>query len=172
MKEGERALLIAVIGASATIFVALYGALAAYLSVRRDRRRALYGEATRAAVAWNEQLYRVRRRREGDEASLVEHFHHVQGEIAHYQAWIGSDSRFMKRSFDRLVRESKRATQSLINEAWEHPIRPLPGNASSSDEHPDLDDLAAAFQRDVRGHLSPQPWRKMAVVWRNRGKAK
>lgn len=164
-------MLIAVIGASATILVALFGVLAAYLSVRRDRRRALYGEATRAAVAWNEQLYRVRRRRAGDEASLIEHFHQIQDDLAHYQAWIGSESRLMKRSYDRLVLGSKSATQSLINEAWEQPIRPLPGNACSSDEHPHLDDLAAAFLRDVRSHLSPQPWRKLAVAWRNREKA-
>ena len=168
LTETERALLVAGIAASATITVALLTALAAYLAMKRERRREVYSEAVRSAVSWKEMLYRVRRRSEGQEQDLISRFHELQDRLAYHQAWVGSDSEYMKRSYDRLVSEIKAKTQPLIAEAWTGTIRPVPGNAWPEDVHPDLSGLVDTFLEDVRGHLSPWPWRKLAVVCRNR----
>ena len=156
------------IPAAATISVAALSALAAYLATRRDRRRTLYSEAVKAAVAWEEMLYRVRRREAGTERDLVQSFHEIQDQQAYYRAWIGSESQYMKRSYDRLISEVKSTTSDLILEAWDKPVRPLPANALPDDDHPDVDACIDAFLADVRSHLSPWPWRKLAVAWRNR----
>lgn len=168
LTETERALLVAGIAAAATISVALFTALAAYLASKRERRRVLYSEAVKVAVGWKEMLYRVRRREAGQEPVLINRFHDLQDELAYYQAWIGSDSKYMKRSYDRFVAGVKQKTERLITQAWVDRVRPVPGNAQPGDEHPDLSDLTASFLEDVRSHLSPWPWRKLAAAWRNR----
>lgn len=113
-------------------------------------------------------LYRVRRRAAGDDRKLIDDFHALQDSLTYYQAWIGSDSLYMKRSYDTLVKGVKSGTEPLITAAWAEPIRKSPGNATPTDEHPDISELVDNFLRDVRGHLSPLPWRKLAVRWRNR----
>ena len=168
LTEAERILLVAVIAGFVSITVALLSAVAAYLATKRDRRRVLYSEAIRAAIAWKEMLYRVRRRQEGQEAELVAQFHQLQDNLSYYQAWVGSESRYLRRSFDALVNGVKRRTEGSITQAWNDPIRPAPGNAVEGDNHPDLSDLVDTFLRDVRSHLSAQPWRRWAMAWRNR----
>lgn len=148
--------------------MAIIAALAAYLAHKRDRRRTLYSEATRAAVRWKEFLYRVRRREKGQERDLIQGFHGLQDELSYYQAWVGGDSKYMKRSYEKFVGEVKERTGKLIVAAWEEPIRAVPGNARPDDTHPDLSDVTDAFLKDVRSHLSPWPWRKLASAWRNR----
>lgn len=168
MSDATKAVITTSITAGATLTVAILSLLAAYLAGKRERRRSLYSEAVRAAVAWRELLYRVRRRRAGQESELISAFHSAQDQLAYYQAWVGSDSRLMKRSYDRLVREVKAQTEDLIRSAWADPVRPIPGNAVDTDEHPDLSAAIDTFLKDVRSHLSPWPWRKLAVVGRNR----
>jgi hypothetical protein len=162
----------AVIAASATVAVGAITAGTAYLASQRDRRRNLYGEAVKVAVGWKEQLYRVRRREQSVEREIINEFHRLQDSLAYHQAWIGSDSLYMKRSYDHLVAGVKARTESLITAAWAEPIRPTPGNAQSNDSHPEISDLVDDFLTDVRSHLSPWPWRKVAVRWRNRESAR
>jgi hypothetical protein len=168
LTDTERALLVAGIAAAATVIVGLLAALAAYLASKRERRRDLYSEAVRAVVGWKEMVYRLRRREAGQERELINHFHTLQDQLSYYQAWIGSDSKYMKRSYDRLVKGVKDRTEKLITDAWKERIRAKPGNARPGDVHPELSDLVDSFLRDVRSHLSPWPWRKLAVWWRNR----
>jgi hypothetical protein len=158
------------IPAATAIGVACLSALAAYLAGKRDRRRTLYSEVTKAAVAWEEMLYRVRRRSPGRERELVDRFHELLDDLTYHKAWVGSESRYIGRSYDTLTRGVKSATASLIIKAWSEPVRPLPGGALPGDEFPEVSPLVDAFLSDVRSHLSPWPWRKLAVVWRNRGK--
>jgi hypothetical protein len=129
------------IPAASAIAVASLSALAAYLAGKRDRRRALYSEATKAAVAWEEMLYRVRRRSPGQERELVDHFHDLQDDLTYHKAWVGSESRYMGRSYDALAMGVKSATASLIIKAWSDPVRPLPGGALPDDEFPDVSSL-------------------------------
>lgn len=168
LSKTEHDLLIAAIPAAAALCVGLLSALAAYLASKRERRRALYSEATKAAVAWGEMLYRVRRRRVDQEWELVSLFHEVQAQITYYDAWVGSESVYIKRSYDRLVREIKFASRDLIRSAWDAEPAARPGNAPLDEVNPDVSMHVDRFLRDVRSQLSPWPWRKLAVRWRNR----
>lgn len=169
LTDTERALAVALIAALATLLAAVIAASVAYFSSKRDRRRVLYSEATKAALGWKEMLYRVRRRQAGDDAAyaLVARFHETQDSLTYYSTWVASDSKHMARSYRRLVERVKRSTEELIREAWNGPIRPVPGDSLPGDIHPDVDKWAEEFLRDVRSHLSWQPWRKFAVVKRN-----
>jgi hypothetical protein len=168
LTESERAIVVASIAGAVSISVAVLGALAAYFAAKRQQRRATYSEAVRAATAWKELLYRVRRRQEGQAGAIVELFHEAQDSLSYYEAWIGAESKYMARSYKRLVAAVKHQTEDPIRNAWRQKLRPLPGDAVPEDVHPDVGGAVSAFLKDLRSHLSPLPWRKLAVVWRNR----
>lgn len=168
VSENERALIVTAIAGTVSIVVAVLGGLAAYLAAKRQQRRSTYSEAVRAATAWKELLYRVRRRRKGQAPAIIELFHQAQDSLSYYKAWVGAESKYMARSYERLIKAVKRPTEVLIQQAWQDPIRPVPGDAQPGDIHPDFDEAVGAFLQDVRSHLSPWPWRKIAMVWRNR----
>jgi len=159
---------IAVLGMATTVSVAVLSALALYFASKRERRRILYSEAVQAILNWNEMLYRVRRRGDNQGRDLISTFHGLQEELSYYEAWIGSESIYMSRSYTRLVKAIKSKTESLIRDAWKDPIREEPGDALEIDKHPDVSVDVGSFLRDVRSHLSPFPWRKIALVYRNR----
>lgn len=173
LTETERALLVAMMAAFASISVAILTATAAYLSAKRERRRSLYGECVKAAIAWVELLYRVRRRGSADEAAsaLDERFHEAQESLAYYSGWVGSDSKFMARSYRTLVSEVKAQTSTAIQDAWGQEGRAPGSPPSEGDVHPDISAAVDRFLRDVRSHLSWQPWRKLAFAYRNRAKS-
>lgn len=168
VSDNERAVLTAVVAGAVSLTVAVLGALAAYLAGKRQQRRGTYSEAVRAATAWKELLYRVRRRQRGGAPAIIELFHVAQENLAYYEAWVGAESKYMARSYKRLVRAVKAKTEPLIQEAWKGNVRIAPGDALPTDLHPALDADVGAFLKDVRSHLSPWPWRKIAMVWRNR----
>jgi predicted metal-dependent hydrolase len=159
---------IALVGSAVTVVVALLSALTAYLAAKRERRRVLFSEAVQAIIGWKEMLYRVRRRGSDQTRELVQSFHALQDKLSYYEAWIGSESKFMSRSYSRLVRTVKSSTMPLIQNAWDRPVRPEPGNATDEDIHPNLDNAVDGFLRDVRSHLSPVFIRKFALAYRNR----
>ncbi|WP_280483618.1 hypothetical protein [Nocardia farcinica] len=148
--------------------VAVLSALFARIFAQRDRRRQMFGEAFRAALEWREMLYRVRRRDNTDEGerAVIDKFHDLQERLDYYEGWIGSESKYMRRSYRKLVSEAKKATRDLIREAWDSPGKR--GNAENNDEQPMINpDVQGGFLRDVRHHLSLQPWRWALVVVRN-----
>lgn len=159
---------IAILGSATTVVVALLAALAAYLASKRDRRRTLYSEAVQVIVGWKEMLYRVRRRSPDQTEQLVTAFHELQDKLSYYQAWIGGESKYMSRSYARLVTSVKTATEALIWKAWDEPVRPAPGKTLADDTHPDISAFVESFAADLRSHLSPLPWRKLALAYRNR----
>ena len=160
---------VSITSAVTAIVVALMSLLIARSFVGRDRKRQLYGEAYKTALEWREMVYRLRRRdntREHDRL-LTDRFHDLEERLDFYNGWIGSESLYMRRSYEKLVADSKQATLALIRDAWD--VAGRAGNADPSDVHPTPSpDLADAFLRDVRSHLSFQPWRWAAVVIRNR----
>lgn len=130
----------------------------------------MYGEAFRAALEWQEMLYRIRRRENTNEAAhaVITRFHDLQERLNYYEGWIGSESKYMRRSYRRLVDSQKREMKNYIQDAWSKPG--TTGNAQDDDRYPDaaiLTDAADLFLRDVRNHLSIQPWRWLIVVFRN-----
>lgn len=166
-KSGTGPTTAAIIAGSVALTVAVLSALSAYLAAKRQQRRVTYSEAVKAATAWTELLYRVRRRRRGQGPAIIELFHLAQENLAYYQAWVGAESPHMACSYRRLVTTVKAATEAEIQQAWQDPIRPIPGDALPNENHPDIDEAVGAFLKDVRSHLSPWPWRKLAMVRRN-----
>lgn len=151
--------------------MALFTVSVTQLANGRDRRRKLYGEAVKAALAWKELLYRVRRRPSGDEGAreLISKFHEAQERLDFYHAWIGTESKSLSRSYDTLVRGVKSRTERSIKQAWEEDVRDLPGSARPDDVHPNVDDLTERFLQDVRSHLAIGPHRRISLWFRNRG---
>lgn len=159
----------AIVAAVAATFVALLTVISGYLSEKRLRRRTLYGEAYRAAMTWVELVGRVRRRRVGSDAdeALIERFHDLQEQILYHRGWIGSESVYMQRSFDRLVREVKTKSSEMIREGWAAPPMNNPSASLAGSDFPDATTAADEFLRDVRQHLSPWQLPKIAVMRRN-----
>jgi hypothetical protein len=160
----------AIIAALSLVVVAIVTAVAAYLGSKRDRRRQLYGEAYRTALMWREMLYRVRRRQMDRGPELVERFHELQEQIDYYSGWIGSESRWLQRSYLRLISSIKAATGPLIAEAWETEptAETRQWRSLAADDHPNVTAEGQRFLLDVRGHLSPLQVRKIWVIMRNR----
>lgn len=147
-----------------TALIALLSAWLGWRTARHTERRKLYAEATKAAVAWAELVYRVRRRGSNDPdvvRPLVQRFHEAQEQITFHEAWIGSESEQMAASYKKLVSDIKKETLPLINEAWKEAPRALPGNAEPEDKHPmNVAASTDAFLSDVRSHLSLNPFKK------------
>ncbi len=170
MSQGSTPLIAAAITASGAITVAVLAAVFAYFGEKRTRRRTLYGEAYRAALAWREMLYRVRRRRgSGDaEDALISAFHDLQLDIDYHAGWIGSESVYVQRSYVRFVDQVKAATSPLIQQAWEARPAPRPSWSDPEADHPDVSAAARSFLFDVRCHLAWWQLPKLLVVFRNR----
>jgi hypothetical protein len=96
---------IAILGIAMTLVIAIIAALAAYLASMREQRRNLYSEAIQAVVSWKEMLYRIRRRESGQEREIIDLFHKLQDELSYYESWIVSESKYMSRSYLRLVQD-------------------------------------------------------------------
>lgn len=152
----------ALITAAAALAVGVLTALGAAVSARRARQRDLYSRAYRTVMAWEEMLYRVRRRRDDDEAAhvLIDRFHELQEEIAYFSGWIRSESLYLGRSYCRLVdavkgdSEDDDSVAALVQKAWEDPIRAPAEGTKPDDKHPKNDAAAERFLTDVKLHLS------------------
>lgn len=169
LTANEATLIAAGTAAVSATFVAMLSAFIARIYVGRDRRRQMYGEAFRAALDWREMVYRLRRRdntKENDR-EIDDRFHDLQERLNFYEGWIGSESKYMRRSFTTLVDASKCAAKQDIQAAWDK--RGKTGNADPGDHHPVIDQAVIdTFLRDVRAHLSSRPWCWAGVAWRNR----
>jgi hypothetical protein len=169
MVEEFKQLGAAVISAFGAIIVVMIAAFGAYLTERRQRRQNLYGEAYRAALAWQEMLYRVRRRAAGQESdrALINRFHELQEKINYHQGWIATESVWLGRSYAKLVDAINRKTAGLIHEAWKSPVRDSTNGTLNTDQHPTIDNDCRRFLFDVRCSLSLWQWPKLFVIVRN-----
>jgi hypothetical protein len=142
----------------------LAGLAISRFSERRDRRRTLYSEAYRAALAWVEMLYRVRRRDPEHPYELATQFHKLQEDIDFYQGWIESESIAFGRAYRRLVLEVKALTLPDIQMAWATgPIDPLQGFSLQGETHPPVEPAKQQFLKDLRAHLSLKPADRLAL---------
>jgi hypothetical protein len=166
LSDNDVKLLVGASAAITAVAVAFISAALARVFAQRDRRRQMYGEAFRTALEWREMVYRVRRRDNTKEhdRELVDKFHDLQERLDYYEGWIGSESKFMRRSYSKLIRAAKDATREDLQDAWNRQGRT--GNAEPSDHHPEIDiAVKDRFLKDVRGHLSV--WRRPGVWKRN-----
>jgi hypothetical protein len=167
--EGDAKLDAAIVGGLFALALLFLRAIGLVLTGQLARQRDLFSKAYEAAMAWSEMLYRLRRRARTEEADrqLVDRFHELQEKIDYYEGWAASEGRFIGKSYCRLVRDIKKATQGLIQEAWETPGR-LPGEPVPANEiHPDLSEAQRRFLRDVRHQLSLFFLPRLCVLLRN-----
>lgn len=155
------------------LIAAFYTARLAQRAAARERRRQLYGEAFKAALAWKELYFRVRRRRDTIESryALVQHFHELQETLDYHKGWISTESKPLWRSYCGLVGKVKREYEPLIQKAWDrNPIPPGKNFPQKElDSLPALSKPEERFLRDVRWHLSLFPLLlKWWVRWVNR----
>jgi hypothetical protein len=159
----------AAITAAATVLLALLRAFAYVITGKRERERALYGDAYRAAMAWRQMLYRVRTRAPGTEHELLKRFDKLQVRIDFYRGWTASEGHSIGRSYARFVKDVQDCTSPLLEKAWMMTNEErLPWNAKrDSAGHPPTDAASDLFLMDVRSHLSLWLIPKLAVLWRN-----
>lgn len=161
-----------VVGAAAIAgLAALVSTIAATVRGPRERRRELYSQAFKDAMAWQEGLYRVRRRDNtaAQEGELIGHFHDLQERIAHHRAWLASESIYLARSYCDLVDHIKKECKEPLQKAWDEDGRP-PGADHTNETHPQgIEEKAGRFLLDVRLHLwSSLLLPSLIVAWRNR----
>lgn len=166
MDATETSMWAASIAATTTIAAVLIGALATQVAGSQNRRRSTYGDALRTVVAWTEMPHRLRRRSVDHGVELTGRFHTLQEDLAYHQGRIGSESKFVERSFTRLITAAKEATRAPIDRAWADPL--VDSLAPESVDRVNIADDIELFLRDVRAHLSPWPWRKIGLAHRNR----
>jgi hypothetical protein len=131
---------------------------------RRDRRRTLYSEAYKAALAWIELYYRVRRRDPGNPHELVGLFHRAQEEIDYHEGWLMTESHPLGRAYQEFVQAVKAEARPLIKQAWqESPCDPEQGLELPDGQHPNVDAAKEQFLADVSDHLSASPERWLAL---------
>lgn len=139
------------------------------LSGQQSRQRDLFSKAYGSAMAWNELLYRVRRRANTPEAeaALVDRFHDLQEQIDYYEGWTASEGAAIGRSYCFFVKEVKEATESLLQEAWLQPGRTPGAPAPNNEVHLDLHPARMRFLNDVRDQLSLWLLPRLFVIYRN-----
>lgn len=157
----------AVAAGIAAITIALINFLYSQWASRVDRRRHLYSEAYKAAMAWVEMLYRVRRRGEGTGNDLVERFHVLQETIAYHEGWLATESPALARSYCKLIDAVRDAVSPLIKQAWTDEPRARSHQRIDGDEDPNVRSARDDFLRDARDHLSLWPWVRLGVIKRN-----
>jgi hypothetical protein len=158
-------LIVALVAAAVALTVA---ALNMYLN-RADRRRDLYSAAYRAALAWVELFYRVRRRDKDNPRELVALFHQAQEDIDYHQGWLTTESAELGRAYATFVAKVKAETRPLIQQAWtEDPCDLATGMDVLDGDRPDVETAKRQFLSDVSDHLSLSPERRLKLKARYR----
>lgn len=154
-------ILVAIVSATAGLL------LSNYFASRLEKKK-LYGEAYKVALSWEEMLYRVRRRLPGQKAAheLIDRFHSIQEDINYYQGILYAENQIIGRSYDNLVSGIKQSTMSLIQKAWDDPIRKPSGVTPLTDKHPNNNLLKKQFLDICRDWLSIYRW--PLVLWRGK----
>jgi hypothetical protein len=97
---------------------ALIGVVASLAANRRDRRRELYAEAFRAALALVEMVYRLRSADPDNARALADHYHQLHEDINFHQEWIESESEEMGRAYRRLLLRIRAETRDPMRDGW------------------------------------------------------
>src|SRR3954468_998730 len=124
----------------------------------------MYSGAYRAALAWVELYYRVRRRDPENPHELVVLFHKAQEDIDYHQGWLTTESAALGRAYAAFVTKIKIEARPLIQKAWrEPPCSPEDGLTVPDGDHPNVEDAKRQFLADVGDHLSLSIERRLAL---------
>jgi len=162
LSESSSKVIIAIISSFATLLFTRY-----FESMSEKKK--LFADSYRAALAWQEMLYRVRRRAAGIKAEqkLVERFHELQEEIDYYQGLISTESEALGHSYERFVKRVKSENNQLIQDAWKSPVRRPKSGAPKNEKNPNTLDAGKSFLRDTRDWFSIWQLPKLFVTFRN-----
>lgn len=146
--------------AAVAAVVAVAGILVSQATTRRDRRRELYADAYRTALALVEMVYRVRRANADNAQALADHFHDLHERLNFHQGWIETESNYMGRAYRRFVLSIRAETAEPLVEAWDdfHAAmregRPRWPATVVVGMHPDVGIAKRQFLQDVSDHLA------------------
>jgi hypothetical protein len=137
---------------------ALVGILATLVTTRRDRRRELYADAFRTALALVEMVYRVQRADAYNARAVADHYHQIHEDINFHQGWIESESEEMGRAYRRLLLSIRAETRASMREGWGD-LRQLLAQQTGkrlgkSGGHPNVTAAKRQFLEDVSDYLS------------------
>lgn len=147
-----------------TVVIAMISGLAGIILTNSHKskieRKKLFASAYKAALSWQEMLYRVRRRGVGTkvERELVSKFHDIQEDLNYYQGLLSAESDFMGRSYKKLTKTIKYSTLKLIQDAWSKGGRSSKKITPETDIHPNNSDAEDSFLMDCRDWLSWYRW--------------
>ncbi len=113
---------LAVLGSSvlAGVLGTLLGNARANAAVRRDH----YAQVVRCLVAWAEYPYRIRRRTDDEPstlATLANHGHTLQEQLAESKAWVAAESQAVSKIFDSCLEELSARVSPACVAAWRTP---------------------------------------------------
>ena len=137
---------------------------------RTNEKRIVFAKSYETVLAWQEMLYRVRRREDGQEAErkLVNRFHDLQELLNYNQGILSAESKSLGKSYKRFVTKVKKENVDLIQEAWQQKTRKPYHGTPSNEKHPDINGIANEYLKDIRQWLVWWQLPKLAVWWRYR----
>lgn len=112
--------LVGIVGAVATLLVALGGAIAK----DRARRRENHAAAVRTLIGWRELPYQLRRRVDDSDseiARLRDLAHTLQRDISYYETLLTSENRHLGRAYAAAAGAIKQDASDHIKDAWTGP---------------------------------------------------
>ena len=150
------------IAASISLAISLLAIVSRSIGESRARQRSLFAEAFASCVSYREFPFAIRRRRAdkpGDERLRIsEALREIQGKLAYYTAWIESESNWVGKHYEEMLKLTRSQAGSQMKEAW---------NADAANSDSDMNvrgiDMSVYTPSDsryvvsVRDHLSWWP---------------
>lgn len=157
--------------ASAALAGGLLTGLVNYSRSERSRRRRIIAEAVEVAYDRVEILYKIRRRPlnaqllDQDELDIRNEMHRVQSKTEYYVVMLSSESAWLGACYEKLIKEIKRQTEPLFQEAWEQKPKGV-GCKLKDCTHPDLKAARQEFILDTQRYFNPLRRIIFATIYR------
>ena len=113
-------ILVGVVGAVATLLVALAGAIAK----DRARRRENHATAVRTLIGWNELPYQIRRRLSdapAEIARLRDIAHTLQQDVSYHETLLTSENQHLGQAYASAAAAIRERAGAFISQAWATP---------------------------------------------------
>lgn len=128
---------------------------------RKERRRKLYAEAFAVCMEYKEFPYVIYRRGkkdpEAERIRISEALRDVQKRLAYYQAWLKTESSYISKAYDELIKQLRELPGKEMKKAWR--TKPITKDEQMIIENPidwsKLDEAAEAYIRAVDHKLVP-----------------
>jgi len=122
----------------------------------RDSAKLQFSEALTDALNWVEFVYRIRRRKPGEESRIriANEMHLAQVRLTHHLNWLRIESPGVHAAYKVLVDTVKSAAQEPLREGWETPAPSVDAQMNLGDDlHFEFATEADNYVDAVRRHL-------------------